>query len=495
MWGTLDRALSSWGESVERTLTGLFTDRRSSQMAQGMLAGMFPGGWGHPPVRGSRELLRAYGTMPWLRAVVHKIADGMSSVEWQVMAVKNPQEQRVRRVKSIQRCHDYRRRAGLLTRYKQAGELVEIDDHPMLDALDASNPILTGLTNRKLTQLYMELVGEFFWIKERGTAVNGRTRQRVVTGLWPIPPTWVLNTPTLDRPAFRVGYRAWQKEIPSTEMIWAVDPNPLDPYARGLGTAQALADELESDEYAAKHVRAFFLNRARPDLIISSNPQDGGASPDEMAVLKEKWLNEHLGFPRAWKPMFVNRKLDIHELEQNFRNLQLVQLREHERNVIMQTWGLPPEILGVLTSSNRATIDAADLFMARYILLPRLEFMRAILQERLAPEYDERIIVHYVSPVQEDREYHLKGAMAMPETVTVDEWRTKFQGLEPMEDKKTGQMHLVRALVTPKEKLEEPEEPVMLPGLPGLPGAGAPKPEDAAPPRPEKAYTNGHGPH
>jgi len=32
--------------------------------------------------------------------------------------------------------------------------------------------------------------------------------------------------------------------------------------------AEALADELDTDEFAAKFTKSFFFNRARPDLVI-----------------------------------------------------------------------------------------------------------------------------------------------------------------------------------------------------------------------------------
>lgn len=45
--------------------------------------------------------------------------------------------------------------------------------------------------------------------------------------------------------------------------------NPLDPYKRGLGAAESLADEIETDEYAAKFQKKFFYNDATPTTLIS----------------------------------------------------------------------------------------------------------------------------------------------------------------------------------------------------------------------------------
>ena len=44
-------------------------------------------------------------------------------------------------------------------------------------------------------------------------------------------------------------------------------------------------------------------------------------------------------------------------------------------------------------------------------------------QELLMPEYDDRIIVDYVTPVMEDKEFELKAAMAAPWALQANEWR------------------------------------------------------------------------
>ncbi len=55
--------------------------------------------------------------------------------------------------------------------------------------------------------------------------------------------------------------------------------------------------------------------------------------------------------------------------------------------------------------------------------MPRLEFLRAFFQERLVPEYDDRLIVDYVTPVMDDKEFALKVATAAPWAMDGNEWR------------------------------------------------------------------------
>ena len=151
-------------------------------------------------------------------------------------------------------------------------------------------------------------------------------------------------------------------------------------------------------------------------------------------------------------------------VESDFRSQQFVQLRQFERDAIMQHYGVPPEILGVLTNSNRATIDSADYFMSRYVVDPRLEFQRGVLQERFVPEYDDRLIVEYVSAVQEDKAHHLEVAKGAPWSLTANEWR-KMSGHGPLDDESAGLLHAVPSTVQ-LQPLREYVAAVAVPELP-----------------------------
>jgi hypothetical protein len=412
-----------------KAAVGIFTGAIPEGVAGEMLHRIVPAGMSAPPPRTAGEFLKAYSTMPWLRAVTHRIATAVASTQWTLSTIRRKGKVRRDLVKMI-RGFGPKERAAALAQYRKAAELELIEQHPLLELLYGSNPLLTGLTIRKLTQIYIELNGECGWIKERNAA-------GAPVGVWPIPAHWVRSTPTVDQPFYEVSWAGWQGQIPDTEILWFSDPDPYDPYARGIGTAQSLADELETDEAAAKHVKSWFLNRARPDLLIYGP----GIQKDEVERLEQGWLRKNQGFWRAYKPYFLNREVKVHELSQSFENMQLTELRKHERDIIMQVFGVPPEILGVLQDSNRATVETADYLFSRWVLVPRLEFMRETLQARLVPEYDEGLIIDYVSPVAEDRDFYLQVAKSAPWSRMVDEWR-EIQGLAPLPDGK-GQVFVM----------------------------------------------------
>lgn len=426
------------------TPIGLLTDTNPAD-AFGMLSGIATGGRGEPPARGTAELLRSYTEMPWLRAVNNKVSHAVASTPW-ILYTRERRGRPVRDV-TIQNCQDRAMRDTLIQRAVAANELKPILDHPFLDALNNGNSYHPGLAVRKLTQTYVDLVGEAFWIKERNAL-------GAPVAFWPVPPSWVTAVPTPKTPFYTLSFRGWQGEVPDSEMLWIVDIDPSNPYGRGSGIARSLGDELETDEYASKHTKAWFYNRARPDLIITAD----GLRPGDTARLEQDWNNKNQGFWRAFKPYFMNKKVDVTQVSQTFENMQLVPLRQFERDTIVQVYGVPPETLGILNASNRATIEAADYLFARYVLTPRLEFLRAIFQHKLAPEYDDRLIVDYVSPVIEDKDFKLQAGKTAPWTLTADEWR-ELQGRQPLAGGQ-GQVHHVPLYMAPTEDLRKLPEGV-----------------------------------
>lgn len=381
-----------------------------------------------PGARGTSDILTAYGTMPWLRAVTHRVSTSVAAVPWTLSATP-----------------------------RRGGEPQPLLSHPLLDLLAGGNPLLGAHASRQMTQLCLDLVGESFWLLERNPL-------GMPIAFWPVPPSWVQQTPTPDLPYFRVSWGAVQAQLPVTEVLWFKDPHPADPYGRGRGTAQALSDELETDEYAAKHTKAWFYNSARPDIIVTAD----NLSKDDTKRLEEDWNSKNKGFWNAFKAYFLNRKVDITTLSQTFKDQELIALRQFERDMIIQIYGVPPEMLGVIEHSNRATIIESQTIFRTYVMLPRLELLRDTMQRCLVPQYDERLMLGYVSPLPEDREHKLNVMKAAPQAFLLDQWQAAAG--EPPLPNGAGQVFYVPTAQTVHNNLDAPDQ-----GTSALPPLAPPK--------------------
>lgn len=302
-----------------------------------------------PPARGSQALIEAYKTAPWLRAVVGQLAAAVGDARWRIYLPrkggKGVDDAHFAMLPVGPRTDERRRRLA-------KGDLVLIDDlieqHPAYTLLYGGSTLLSGSTLMSLTQVYLELVGEAFWALERN-------QLGAPIGAYPIPPHWVQERPTQEKPRYLVRNGQFEDEIAINDMIPFVDPDPANPYSRGAGVAASLVDEIDIDEYTAKTLAAYFFNRATPEMVITAED----ATEEEGEVMRRRWFERLQGVAKRYLPYFVNRKLDVKVVSQPFRDMQLAELRKHQRDVIQQTYGIPPEIMGVIEQANRC-VDASS---------------------------------------------------------------------------------------------------------------------------------------
>jgi phage portal protein BeeE len=394
----------------------VFGMEASKDEAHGMLAGIFP--WGLPPKRGTRELMMLYAASPWLRAVTHRIGMRVGSTTWRIYALKGRADGQVRFAKAFSDAAPNTRKR-LLREYRKSAstDVEEILDHPMLDFLRAGNLILDGRSSMQVSQTHWDLKGDVYWLLERHDSgpLKGKPKH-----WWPVPPFWVMATPTTSTPWFRFQYGGWNAQVPETEVVWARDPDPANPYGRGVGIAESLQDELQGHESASKLVNSSFFNRCLPAAIVSMK----GGNKAEAQRIQEDWTQKYGGGAlKALQTHFTSSEVSVAQLSQSFVDMQVLELRKEMKADILQTFGYPAELLGDLSGANRSTIDTAAYRLEKYVIEPRREFWRHVLQNRLAREWDERIIVEYENEVPEDAAFLLQAAARRPYAFTNNEIR------------------------------------------------------------------------
>ncbi len=401
-------------------LDNVRTRRAIRAKAQNVTGALLPGMTRNPPGRDVTGMLEAYGQSPWVAAVTSKIAVSFGAVQWRAYAVREiGTKYKWRKVKRLQKSgvisQDARRK---LVDLPEGLELVEIPDTPLLDFIEDGSPMFPGNTSRMLTQLYLELTGEAYWLMVPG-AVDGMT---IPIEYFLLPPTWVLNTPSSSKDSFEVKFPELGEtmDVPREMMVWFLKPNPLNPYKRGLGRMRSLGDEIDADEYASKFVRSWFFNRARPDILIYGK----GIHKEDVERLEVKWLQKLRGHMRQHLPFFLSAAVEVKDLSQKMIDMQINDLRKFERDIIIHARGVPAESLGIVEDSNRATAQVADHTFNAGVLTPELEFFRETLQTHVVPLFDDRIILGYVSPVGADKEYQLDVAKAQPAALDLNDWRT-----------------------------------------------------------------------
>lgn len=384
--------------------------------------------YGTYPIRGSQENLRSYRKVPRYRAALDRIAGEVASANWRAF---RPVNQRGQRALELAQVHGWGTSKGhaFVTKAVQDHDVEVLPDHPIVDLLDTWNPALTAYSSWRVCENHLDMVGEAFLVVER---MGGREPRE----LWPVVPTWVRSTPTVGDPTFRVVRGSFDRRYSEDDVIWVRNADPADPYGRGAGIGETLGDEIDTDESAAKHAKSLFANHAMPSAIAAVK----GAGNDAVKRAQKRWDDAHRGPNRSGRIHWTAGEVELRELTQDLKSSQFVELREFERDAIVQTFGVPPEILGIIENSNRATIEAATFIFTRFVIVPRLELWRTELQQKLVDIYWPGVWLGYDSPVPADREFQLEAMKAAPEMPTVNEWR-EVQGL-PADDI-NGELHAV----------------------------------------------------
>jgi HK97 family phage portal protein len=309
---------------------------------------MYNNGLAQPPKATLEQFLRAYGEIGWLHAVVALAARSVAEVN------------------------------GHLNRVVD-GDTVEVTGpHPLKELLNSPNDYQTGHDLTEITQIYEELTGEGYW--HLGYE-NGKQT------LWSFPPHKIKVVTSKEE--FISGYvfsgPDGDTPLNKEDVIPFISPNPLMPW-RGVGPAQAIALELDTQAYANQTNRYFFYNGATMGIMISY-PQD--IPPEEYARIKEQFQADHRGYGQSHKAVILSGGATIVDPNQKFgaRDMDFVNMLKNGRDMILGAYGTSYSMLGGSEHVNRATAEAAQVDYASRVIRPRLQKRRDKINKFLVPKF------------------------------------------------------------------------------------------------------------
>jgi len=275
-------------------------------------------------------------------------------------------------------------------------------------------PWMTWTNINYIKEVHLLINGEAFWVLERDE--KGKIEE-----IWVVPPSWVYDTPSNGRNYYIICPENGGEEfrVDYQDMVYFVDPNISSPYNRGVGQVQQIGDEIETDEYMAKYSKKFFYNDAVPPIII----QAPGAQSGDIKRLELEWNKKSKGLLNAYKARILPWDAKVQMVKETSKEMDFIASRKFIRDVAIQNFNIPPEIMGIVENSNRATIDAAYTLYARNVLNYRLSMTQDVFNNQLIADKD--IYIEHKNIIPEDKEFNLKisndgfanGAL------TKNEWR------------------------------------------------------------------------
>lgn len=335
--------------------------------------GSFVSRWSRPPSLNTAEWLDMFSKSPRL-SVVDRIANDLANVGGKLLYVEND------------------------------GTETEIFNHPFLRFLDRPNPLyeMTSSAIWRLHEIYLLLVGESFLLIERDE--SGRPIE-----LWPVPPHWVKMTPYLGSPMYDIlSPSGLTMSVPVDDMFVMKQLNPLDPFMRGLGVAESIADEVEIDEYAAKFQKRFFYNDATPPVVFLMPD----ATKEQSDAFMARWNQKHKGVENSHKAAALTGKVDVKTFgSSDTRELGFTDSRIAMRDAVLEHFGVPREIMGITENSNRSTADSAQYIYAKNVLTPRLRAREEAINMQLLPLFGDNLVWRFDPVVPYDQDFNKAKAL------------------------------------------------------------------------------------
>ncbi len=323
----------------------------------------------------------------------------MNTAEWLSMFAKSPRLAVVDRIGS-----DLANISGTLLRINEDGTETEIKSHPFLDFMEHPNPLyeMTSSAIWRLHEIYLLLVGESFLLIERDD-------RGMPVELWPVPPHWVKMTPYLGNPTYTITTTGGlTMTVPVDDIFVMKQLNPLDPFHRGLGVAESIADEVEIDEYAAKFQKRFFYNDATPPVVFLMPD----ATKEQRDEFMAHWNKKHKGVENSHRAAALSGNVDVKELgSSDGKNLGFIESRIAMRDAVLEHFGVPREIMGITENSNRSTADAAQYIYAKNVLTPRIQTREEAINQQLLPMFGEGLIWRYDPVIPYDKDFNKEKAL------------------------------------------------------------------------------------
>jgi HK97 family phage portal protein len=325
------------------------------------------------PELGTQGLMERYRKSLYVFACISKIAEKVGSIEINLNQIMNSK-----------------------------GDMKQLVTHPALDLIYRPNKLQTKSEFLMTTIINKKTAGDAFIYKVRNN--SGR-----VVELWNLRPD--LMTIITDPVRVIAGYKMTRADgkvvtFEPDEIIHFKDyPDPLNSYS-GVSALMPASIRVQTEEFATRYQRDFFLNSARPDAVLKSPKK---LLSKQKAELKKNWNRGHQGIKNSSKIGLLEGGIEYQLISLTQKDMDYIEGIKMTRDDILVAFRMTKTVLGITEDVNRANSEAAMYVFLSEVIVPE---MRAIIEklneEMLYPDFGENLYYSFVDPTPANRELQLK---------------------------------------------------------------------------------------
>ncbi|MDD5068078.1 MAG: phage portal protein [Candidatus Pacebacteria bacterium] len=321
---------------------------------------------------GTTGLMEQYSKSLYVFACISKIAEKVGSIDINLSQVMNSK-----------------------------GEIKQIPSHPALDLLYRPNKIQTKSEFMMTTIVNKKTAGDAFIWKVR----NDRGRP---VELWNLRPD--MMTIMLDPGKVVAGYKFTKgdgTEVPFApeDIIHIKDyPNPLNQY-QGMSALMPARVRVQTEEFATKYQRDFFLNSARPDAVLKT---EKFMTPKQKSELKKFWNKQHRGISNSSKIGILTGGMEYQLISLNQKDMEYIEGIKLTRDDILVAFKMTKAVLGITEDVNRANAETAMYVFLSEVVVPEIKAIIEKLNEEMTYiDFGDNIFYTFVDPTPANREIQL----------------------------------------------------------------------------------------
>jgi HK97 family phage portal protein len=190
----------------------------------------------------------------------------------------------------------------------EENEVIEIKKHKILDLLNKTNENLNGFDILRLTDIYLEVFGRAYWLKEFNN--SGELESFKVLRSYYVYPLRDYEGLVIGWMYLNVMNKGQHETIflDKDEVIDFRMPSASDPYAGGTSWVRAAFDKIQLSAKFVEYQNWLFDNKCRPDYIIQ--PTSENPNPDELARLERYFTDKLKGWNNG-KPLAIMEAVKV----------------------------------------------------------------------------------------------------------------------------------------------------------------------------------------
>ncbi|MGM7634173.1 phage portal protein [Bacillus sp. Hm123] len=300
---------------------------------------------------------------------------------------------------------------------KKGKDLVEIEQHPLLDLLNKPNEHESAIDFREKLIAFLLLSGNAYM------EMNGPNRGAPIE-LWTWRPDRVTIMPGGDYiKAFRYSVSGKDVDAPYEKIIHSKFFSPLDDFY-GMGPIQVARQTVDMDNATAEWNTSLTQNHAAPSGFLKT---EKSLTEPQFNRLKAMMRRMFGGKKNAGKAHLLEGGLEWQQLGLSPKDMDFISSRKMTREEICAVFGVPPQIVGIQDSSTYNNYKEARAAFYMETVLPTLDKIISGWNHKLAPLFGENLILGYdtdqIEALQETSDTKWTRLSGMKDILTVNEIR------------------------------------------------------------------------